>query len=142
MIALNIPAPAPTPIQRINIVRLFPPLVPAEQHCCIVRAREEESYLCAIIHPYRTAYLYASAFATLLPLLQAEVWPGRQMSEITWVDIAYATPGGSKPLLMVRTTTLDSATAEIAWRDRDPKFAHTWESRAWPVIDLLERIKA
>jgi len=138
---LNIPAPSPTPIQRINIVKLFPPLFSAEQHCGIVRAREGESLTCAVIHPYRSAHLYAPAFAALLPLLQEEVWPGRPMSEIIWVDIAYLTPAGSRSQLLVRSTGIESATTEIVWQDRDLSYTRFWEARTTLVIDLLERIK-
>ena len=142
MIALNLPAPPATPIRRVNIVRLFPPLVPADQYCGIVRSREGDSLVCAVVHPYRTAHLYASAFPALLPLLKEDAWPGRQMSELTWVDIAYTMPDGSRPLLMVRSTILDSATAEIIWQDRDLNYTRSRELRITPVIDLLDRIKA
>jgi hypothetical protein len=141
MIALNIPTPTPTPIQRLNLVRLAPPLVPAAQYCGIVRAREGESLVCAIVHPYRTAHLYASAFTALFPLLQAEVYPGQQMSEITWMDAAYISPDGVCPQFLLRTTHLESATEEIAWQDRDLNYARNWESRVLPIIDLLELIK-
>ncbi len=138
---LNIPSPLPTPIQRVNLVRVDPPLVSAAQHCGILRTREGEVFFCAVVHPYRTAHLYAAAFPTLLPLLLAEVWPGQQMTGITCVDIAYTTPVGSRPQLLVRTTRIESATAEIVWQDRDLTYARSWESRVLPVVDLLDRIR-
>lgn len=139
---LNIPTPLPAPIQRINIVKLVPPLVQPAQYCGIVRDREGESFVCAVVHPYRTAHVCAAAFPGLLPLLQAEVWPGRQMAELAWVDIAYTSPDGSRPQLLARTTRIESATAEIVWHDRDLTYARTWEPRVWPIIDLLDRIRA
>jgi hypothetical protein len=142
MITLSIPTPPPTPIQRVKVIRIAPPLFPAEQYCGIVRAQEGESFVCAVIHPYRTAHMYASAFPALLPLLREDVWPARQMSEVTWADIAYTNPDSSRPQLLVRTTRIESATAEIRWQDRDHTYARTWESRVQPVIDLLNLIRA
>jgi hypothetical protein len=86
--------------------------------------------------------MYASAFPALLPLLREDVWPARQMSEVTWADIAYTNPDSSRPQLLVRTTRIESATAEIRWQDRDHTYARTWESRVQPVIDLLNLIRA
>lgn len=138
---LNLSAAPPAPIQRLNlvrVVRLVPPLVAAEQCCGIIRDREGKSLICAVIHPYRTAHLYAGAFAELLPLLRAEAWPDRTMSDLTWVDIAYTEPEGSRPQLLVRSARIENATAEIAWQDRDLTYASTWESRVQPVIEVLE----
>jgi hypothetical protein len=139
---LKIPTPLPAPIQRLNLVRLAPPLFPAEQYCGFYRTHEGESLVCGIIHPYRSAHLYAAAFAPLLPLLQAEIWPGKQISEITWADVAYTSPDGSRPLLLVRTARIENATAEIVWHDRDLNYARTWEPRVRSIIGLLELIKA
>lgn len=138
---LNIPTPPPTPIQRVKILRLLPPLVQDEQFCGIVRVREGMSFASGVIHPYRTAHLYAPAFPALLPLLHEDVWPSQQMSEITWVDIAYLTPADSRPQLLIRSARIESATDKIGWQDRDLTYARTWESRVQPVIDLLERIR-
>lgn len=141
MIALNIATPAHAPIQRVNLLRLLPPAIAQEQYCGIARAQERETFACVVIHPYRAAHLYTPVFPALFPLLLAEVWPARQMAEITWVDITYMRPASSRPQLLVRSTPVESATAEIVWQDRDSTYARRWESRAWPVIDLLERIK-
>lgn len=139
---LNIPAPLRAPIQRINLLKLAPPVVSVEQYCGIVSGREGETFACATVHPYKTAHLYAPAFAALLPLVQTEVWPSRQLADIIWVDIAYTNPEGSRPQLVVRTARIESAAATIVWQERDLVYARTWESRVQPVIDLLNLIRA
>ena len=82
----------------------------------------------------------AAAFPTLLPLLLAEVCHDLHMSEVTWADIAYTSPDSARPQLLVRTTRLDSAAAEVAWQDRDQRYARSWETRVWPIVRLLDRI--
>ena len=107
----------------------------------MARRREGESPVCAVVHPYRTAHLYAAAFPALLPLLLAEVCHDLQMSEVTWADIAYTNPDSARPQLLVRTTRLDSAAVEVVWQDRDQSYARSWETRVWPIMHLLDRIK-
>jgi hypothetical protein len=123
------------------LIELVAPLVAAERYFGVVRRREGESAVCAVVHPYRTAHLYAAAFPALLPLLLAEVCPDLQISEVTWADIAYTSPDSARPLLIVRTSRLDSALAEVVWHDRDQSYARSWESRVWPIVHLLDRIK-
>ena len=144
MITLSIPTPPPSPIQRVSVVKLVPPLVLAAQYCGIVRRREGESSVCAVIHPYRTAHLYAAAFAVLFPLLLTEVWPEQeqQISEVTWADIAYISPKDAPLQLLVRTARIENVAAEIMWEDRDLTYLRTWEFRVQPVIELLNLIGA
>jgi hypothetical protein len=138
---LNIPAPPAKQLQRVILVELVAPLIASERYFGLVRRREGESSFCAVVHPYRTAHLYAAAFPALLPLLLAEVCHDLQMSEVTWADIAYTRPEGSRPQLLVRTARIESATDKIVWQERDLSYARTWESCVRPVIDLLERIR-
>lgn len=137
---LNLATPPPTTIQRLNLIRLFPPLVREEQYCGIVIRYEVEALACAIVHPYQMAHLSA-AFPKLLPLVQSEYWPKRLLADIIWQDIAFTSPKGARPQLLVRTTRIESAAAEIRWQDRDHNYARTWESRVQPVIELLNRIR-
>jgi hypothetical protein len=138
---LNIPAPPAKQLQPFILVELVAPLVATERYFGLVRRREGESFVCAVIHLYRTAYMYASAFPALLPLLREEVWPARQMSEVTWADIAYTSPDSARPQLLVRTARLDNPAAEVAWQDRDQSYARSWETRVWPIMHLLDRIR-
>jgi hypothetical protein len=138
---LNIPAPPARQLQRVNLIELVAPVVAAERYFGVIRRREGESAVCAVVHPYRTAHLYATAFPVLLPLLLAEVCPDLQMSEATWADIAYTSPDTARPQLLVRTTRLDSAAAEVVWQDRDQSYARSWASRVWPIVHLLDRIR-
>lgn len=139
---LNIPAPQPSPIQLLGLIRVAPPVLPGTQYCGIIREREREMSVCALIHSYGMAHLYGAAFPALLPLVVAKAWPARQISEITWVDVAYMHPDGARPQLMVRTTRVDSPTAEIVWQDRDLSYARSWEARLLPLIELLDLINA
>ncbi|MFP5237659.1 MAG: hypothetical protein ACLGSD_17325 [Acidobacteriota bacterium] len=139
---LRIPSPLPTPIQRLHLLKLMPPVTPQELYCGIVRRREGDSAVCAVVHSYRTAHLYAAAFPALLPLLLAEVCRDLQMPEVAWADIVYTSPDGARPQLLVRTTRLGSAAAEVVWQDRDQRYARSWESRVWPIVRLLDRIKS
>lgn len=139
---LNIPAPPAKQLQRVILVELVVPLVAKERYFGVIRRREGESPFCAVVHPYRTAHSYAGAYPELLPLLRTEVCPELQISEVTWVDIAYTSPASARPQLLVRTTRVDGATAEVIWEDRDLKYAESWETRVRPVIDLLEHIRA
>ena len=139
---LNLQAPPATPIQRLNLIKLVPPIVPAEQYCGIVSGREGEVFACALVHPYKTAHLFAPAFPAMLLMMQTEYWPSRQLADIIWADIAYACPECSRPQLLVRTTRIESPTAEIVWQERDLTYARSWESRVRPLIDLLERTRA
>jgi hypothetical protein len=141
MITLNIPEPPVRQLQRVTLVELVTPLVATERYFGVVRRREGESAFCAVVHPYKTAHLYASAFPALLPLLLAEVCHDLQMSEVTWTDIAYTSPDSARPQLLARTTRLDSLAAEIVWQDRDRSYARSWEARVWPVVHLLDRIR-
>lgn len=79
---LNIPAPPAKQLQRVILVELVAPLIASERYFGLVRRREGESFFCAVVHPYRTAHLYAAAFPALLPLLLAEVCHDLQMSEV------------------------------------------------------------
>ena len=58
---LNIPAPPAKQLQRVILVELVAPLVATERYFGVVRRREGESPFCAVVHPYRTAHLYAAA---------------------------------------------------------------------------------
>jgi hypothetical protein len=138
---LNIPAPPARQLERVTLIELVAPIVAAERYFGVVRRREGESTFCAVVHPYRTAHLYAAAFPVLLPLLMAEVCRDLQMSEVTWADIAYTSPDSARPQLLVRTTRLASAAAEVVWQDRDQKYARSWETRVWPIVHLLDRIR-
>jgi hypothetical protein len=138
---LNIPAPPARQLQAFILVELVAPLVATERYFGLVRRAEGESFVCAVIHPYSTAYMYASAFPALLPLLREEVLPARQMSEVTWADIAYTSPDSARPQLLVRTARLASAAADVVWQDRDQKYARSWETRVWPIMHLLDRIR-
>lgn len=138
---LNIPSPPPRQLRRVNLIEFVVPLVEDERYFGVIRRREGESAVCAVVHPYRTAHLYAAAFQALLPLLLAEVCPDLQMSEVTWADIAYTSPESARPQLLVRTTRLDSATNEVIWHDRDQSYARSWASRVWPIVHLLDSIK-
>ncbi len=122
------------------MIELVAPIVATERYFGVVRRREGVSPFCAVVHPYRTAHLYAAAFPVLLPLLLAEVCHDQTMSEVTWVDIAYTSPDGARPQLLVRTARLDSAEAEVAWRDRDQGYARSWETRVRPIMHLLDLI--
>ena len=138
---LNIPAPPVTQLRRVSLIELLAPLLGTEQYFGVDRRREGESPVCAVVHPYTTAHVYAAAFPALLPLLLAEVCRGLQMSEVTWADIAYTSPAGARPELLVRTTRLASATADIIWQDRDRKYAQSWEGRGRPIMRMLDRIQ-
>lgn len=140
---LNLQAPPSRQIQRVTLIEIVAPLVATERYFGVVRRREGEFPCCAVVHPYGTAHLYATAFPALLPLLLAEVCPDLQMSEVTWVDIAYTSPDSARPQLLVRTARLDNAAAaaEVVWQDRDQAYARSWESRVWPLMRLLARIR-
>ena len=138
---LNIPAPPARQLERVTLIELVAPIVAAERYFGVVRRREGESTFCAVVHPYRTAHLYAAAFPVLLPLLMAEVCRDLQMSEVTWADVAYTSPDGARSQLLVRTTRLDNAAAEVVWQDRDQSYARSWETRVWPIVHLLDRIR-
>jgi hypothetical protein len=138
---LNIPAPPARQLQRVILVELVAPLVATERYFGVVRRREGESPFCAVVHPYKTAHLYSAAFPVLLPLLLEEVCHDLQMSEVTWADIAYTSPDSARPQLLVRTTRLDGAAAEVVWHDRDQSYARSWETRVWPIMHLLDRVK-
>jgi hypothetical protein len=138
---LNIPAPTAKQLERVTLIELVAPLVATERYFGVVRRREGESTFCAVVHPYRTAHLYAAAFPVLLPLLIAEVCRDLQMSEVTWADVAYTSPDGARSQLLVRTTRLDNAAAEVVWQDRDQSYARSWETRVWPIVHLLDRIR-
>lgn len=139
---LNIPAPQASPIHLLGLIRVAPPVLPCTQYCGIVKEGQRETCVCALIHSYSAAHIYVGAFPALLPLVFAKAWPGRQISEINWVDIAYMRPDRARPYLIVRTAKVDSPTAEIVWQDRDLSYARSWESRTRPVIELLDRVNA
>ena len=137
---LNIPAPPARQLERVTLIELVASIVAAERYFGVVRRREGESTFCAVVHPYRTAHLYAAAFPVLLPLLIAEVCRDLQMSEVTWADVAYTSPDGARSQLLVRTTRLDNAAAEVVWQDRDQSYARSWETRVRPIMHLLDLI--
>jgi hypothetical protein len=134
---LNLTAPPPSQIQRVNLIKLAPPLVPQAQYCAVVSARKGERLACAIIHPYHTAHLYVPAFPTLLPRLQAEVWPNRHLADTVWIDVVYTNGEGARPQLLVRSTRIENATTELVWGDRDFEFVKAWESHVSFAIDVL-----
>jgi hypothetical protein len=140
LMQLNLSAPPVRQLHHVTLVELIAPLVATEQYFGLVRRREGKSAVCAVVHPYRTAHLYATAFPALLPLLRAEVCPDLQMPEVTWADIACASTDSTRPQLLVRTMRLDSASAEVVWQERDQSYALTWETRVWPIMHLLGRI--
>jgi len=125
----------------VTLIELVAPLAGTERYFGAVRRREGEFTFCAVVHPYRTAHLYAAAFPALLPLLMAEVCRDLQVSEVTWADIAYTCPDSGRPQLLVRTTHLHSAAAEVVWNDRDQSYARSWETWVWPIMNLLDRIR-
>lgn len=138
---LDIPAPPARQLHSVTLIELVGPLIETERYFGVVRRGEGESVFCAVVHSYRTAHLYPAAFPKLLPLLLEEVCRGLQMSEVTWLDIAYTNPDGARPQLLARTTRLESATTEVVWHDRDQSYARSWETRVWPIVRLLDRIK-
>jgi len=133
---LNIPSPPARQLQHVTLIELIAPLIGTERYFGVVRRQEGESVVCAVVHPYRTAHWYEAAFPTLLPLLLADL----QMSEVTWADIAYTSPKGARPQLLVRTTHLDSTAAEVIWQDRDQSYARSWETRVRPIMHLLDLV--
>jgi hypothetical protein len=140
MIALNIPTP-PAKLERVNVLRLFPPLVAEEQYSGILKRQEGNFLACAIVHPYRTAHLYAGAFNALLPQMQRELWPKQKLAEMVWADIVYTSSKGSRPKLIVRTARIESGDDEIIWHNRDSSYVRTWEWRVEPVVTVLDRIR-